>query len=167
MSQAKLWIIHQDHDIRKLDLPHGIPEIVEELESIVRETFNLFGNFSLHYKDADFGEEYFTLSSTRVIYDKDTIKVFHIADPPTLTMTFTNVDCPLDKASETAVSTADDVSVESSQTFICPSTSSRSSGSHDTVILSLPEHQRSQRWPTEFPIPRYAYESELVLAAGN
>lgn len=31
MSQAKLRIILQDHDIRKLDLPHGIPETVENL----------------------------------------------------------------------------------------------------------------------------------------
>lgn len=35
------------------------------------------------------------------------------------------------------------------------------------MILSSPEYQRSQRWPTEFPIPRFAYNTELVLAAGN
>ncbi|XP_036004042.1 sterile alpha motif domain-containing protein 3-like isoform X2 [Fundulus heteroclitus] len=41
--------------------------------------------------------------------------------------------------------------------------------SQDTVILSSPEHgiQRSQRWPTEFPVPRFGYDTELVLASGN
>ena len=35
------------------------------------------------------------------------------------------------------------------------------------MILSSSEHERSERWPTEFPIPRFAYDTELVLAAGN
>ncbi|KTG03254.1 hypothetical protein cypCar_00039205, partial [Cyprinus carpio] len=72
---AKLRVILQDHDIRKLDLPHGIPGTVSELESIMRKTFGLNGNFTLHYKDADFGEEYFSLTSTSEIKDKDTIKI--------------------------------------------------------------------------------------------
>ncbi|XP_066509897.1 uncharacterized protein si:ch211-166e11.5 [Hoplias malabaricus] len=38
-----------------------------------------------------------------------------------------------------------------------------------TVIPSSPEHMthRSQCWPVEFPIPRFAYDTELVLASGN
>lgn len=56
----------------KLDLPHGLPGTVEEIESIVRETFGLQENFTLHYKDTDFGEEYFSLTSTSDIKDKDT-----------------------------------------------------------------------------------------------
>ncbi|KAG5279538.1 hypothetical protein AALO_G00078850 [Alosa alosa] len=65
MSQlAKLRIILQDHDIRKLDLPHGIPATVAELESIVRETFELNGNFALHYKDA--GETEGSLENERL-----------------------------------------------------------------------------------------------------
>lgn len=167
MSQAKLRIILQDHDIRKLDLPNGIPETVEELESIVRETFKLDGNFTLHYKDADFGEDYFSLSSTRDIKDKDSIKVFHIVELPTITMTLTNIDHPVESASETSITSPDAVSVSSSEISICSSTSTCSSGSQDTVILSSPEHERSQRWKTEFLIPRFAYDTELVLAAGN
>ncbi|XP_019220073.1 sterile alpha motif domain-containing protein 3 [Oreochromis niloticus] len=44
-----------------------------------------------------------------------------------------------------------------------------SSGSQDTVILSSPEHlsQRLQRWPTSFSVPRFAYDTELLLASGN
>ncbi|CAI5674175.1 unnamed protein product [Oreochromis niloticus] len=72
---AKLRIILKDHNIRKLDLPHGIPGTVEELESIVKDTFEVDGKFTLHYKDADFGEEYFSLTSTGDIKDKDTLKI--------------------------------------------------------------------------------------------
>lgn len=91
-NQAKLRIPLKDHDIRKLDLPHGIPETVGELEAIVRETFGIEGNFTLHYKDADFGEEFFSLASTIDIKDEDTIKVVHITEPPSFTVTFTDVD---------------------------------------------------------------------------
>uniref|UniRef100_A0A9J8A6J0 Uncharacterized protein n=1 Tax=Cyprinus carpio carpio TaxID=630221 RepID=A0A9J8A6J0_CYPCA len=162
---AKLRIILQDHDIRKLDLPQGIPGTVSELESIVRKTFVLNGNFTLHYKDADFGEEYFSLTSTSDIKDKDTIKVIHIVEPPTLTLTFTDVESSIKSASKTCIQT----SVHTSVTDIYPSISGSFSESQDTLILPSSEHktQRSQRWPTEFSVPRFAYDTELVLAAGS
>ncbi|XP_037634305.1 sterile alpha motif domain-containing protein 3-like [Sebastes umbrosus] len=165
--QAKLRIVLKDHDIRKLDLPHGIPGTVVELESIVRETFGLDGNFTLHYQDADFGEEYFSLTSTNDIKDKDTIKVVHIVEPPTVNLTFTDVDSSFESASDVSVHAAS--SVHASETSVHPSNSSCSSGSQDTLILSSPEHvtQRSQCWPIEFPVPRFAYGTELVLASGN
>lgn len=166
MSQEKLWIILQDHDLRKRDLPHGILETVEELESIVRETFKLEGNFTLHYKDAEFGEEYFSLNSTRDIKDRDTIKVFHNVEPPTFTLSFADMDHPLESVSKTSITSTDASSVPSSEISICPSTSNWSR-SQDTVILSSPEHHRSQPWATEFPIPRFAYDTEFELAAGN
>ncbi|CAM4608363.1 hypothetical protein PO909_034008 [Leuciscus waleckii] len=165
---AKLRIILQEHDIRKLDLPHGIPGSVNELEHIVRKTFGLIGNFTLHYKDPDFGEEYFSVTSTSDIKDKDTLKVIHIVEPPTLTLTFTNVDNSVKSASKTSVQTSAS-SVYTSVTSVRPSNSSSSPGSQDTSTLSSPEHktQRSQRWPTEFPVPRFAYDTELVLASGD
>lgn len=165
---AKLRIILQEHDIRKLDLPHGIPGTVNELECIVRKTFGLIGKFTLHYKDPDFGEEYFSLTSTSEIKDKDTIKVIHIVEPPTLTLTFTNVDNSIKNASKTSIQTSAS-SVYTSVTSIHPSNSSSTPESRDTQILSSPEHktQRSERWPTKFPVPRFAYDTELVLASGN
>ncbi|KAM9451464.1 uncharacterized protein Hap1MRO34_021776 isoform 1-T1 [Clarias gariepinus] len=161
---AKLRIILKDHDIRKLDLPHGIPETVDELECIVRETFELDGNFTLHYKDVDFGEEYFSLTSTSDIKDKDTIKVVQIVEPPSVTLTFSDVDSSFDCASETSGNIS--ASVEK---LSRPCGSSSSSGSQDIVIMSSPEHinQRLQRWPTNFPVPRFAYETELLLASAN
>ncbi|KAL1276114.1 hypothetical protein QQF64_035737 [Cirrhinus molitorella] len=162
---AKLRIILQEHDIRKLDLPHGIPGTVSELESIVRRAFGLIGNFTLHYKDADFGEEYFSLTSTSDIKDKDTIKVIYIAEPPTLTLTFTDVGSSIKSPSKSCIES----SLHTSVTDIYPSVSSSCSGLQDTLICSSTEHkpQRSQRWPTEFPVPRFAYDTELVLAAGS
>nr|XP_057941384.1 sterile alpha motif domain-containing protein 3 [Doryrhamphus excisus] len=159
--QAKLRIILQDHEIRKLDLPDGIPDTVDELESIVREKFGLDGNFTLHYKDADFGEEYFSLTSTSDIKDKDTIKVVHIVEPPTLTLTFTDGDSSFESASV--------ASLPNSETSVHPASSSCSSGSQDTLILSSPEQvtHRTQCWPTTFPVPNFAYDTELVLASGN
>ncbi|XP_034017420.1 sterile alpha motif domain-containing protein 3 [Thalassophryne amazonica] len=159
--QAKLRIILQDHEIRKLDLPHGIPDTVDELESIVREKFALDGNFTLHYKDADFGEEYFSLTSISDIKDKDTIKVVPIVEAPTVTLTFSDVDSSFESTSVT--------SLPNSEISVHPASSACSSGSQDTLILSSPEHvtRRTQRWPTEFPVPNFAYDTELVLASGN
>nr|XP_024659897.1 sterile alpha motif domain-containing protein 3-like [Maylandia zebra] len=166
--QTKLRIVLQDHDIRKLDLPHGLPGTVGDLESIVRETFGLQGNFTLHYKDADFGEEYFSLTSTSDIKDKDTIKVVNIVEPPTFTLNLTEVNTSFESESETSIYSSA-TSVSTSVTAVGPPQSSCSSGSQDTLILSSPEHgiQRSQRWPAEFPVPRFAYDTELLLASGN
>ena len=164
---AKLRIILQDHDIRKLDLPHGIPGTVGELESIVRETFGLQENLTLHYKDADFGEEYFSLTSTSDIKDKDTIKVVNIVEPPTFTLNLTEVNTCVESESEISIhSAATELSDSTSVTTVQSSCSTRS---QDTLILSSPEHgiQRSERWPTEFPVPRFAYDTELMLTSGN
>ncbi|XP_039907699.1 sterile alpha motif domain-containing protein 3-like [Simochromis diagramma] len=166
---AKLRIILKEHNIRKLDLPHGIPGTVEELESIVKETFEVDGKFTLHYKDADFGEEYFSLTSTGDIKDKDTLKVVQIIEPPTITLTFSDVDSSFKSASETLVnaSAISETSVSETSSVSCGT--SCSSGSQDTVILSSPEHlsRRLQRWPTNFSVPRFAYDTELLLASGN
>ncbi|XP_067299141.1 sterile alpha motif domain-containing protein 3 [Pseudorasbora parva] len=221
---AKLRIILQEHDIRKLDLPRGIPGTVNELECIVRKTFGLVGRFTLHYKDPDFGEEYFSLTSTSEIKDKDTIKVIHLLEPPTLTLTFTNVDNSIKNASKTAIQSSassictskaaiqspassvctskaaiqipassvftSQTSIQSSASSVCtsvnsiqtpaslvctsqtsihPSNSISSPGSQDNQIISSPEPsaQRSERWPAKFQVPRFAYDTELVLASGN
>ncbi|KAM3611924.1 uncharacterized protein V6R79_025944 [Siganus canaliculatus] len=72
---AALRVIVQDHMIDKLVLPCGVPETVDELQSIVQQKYNLeAGKFTLHYKDVDFGGEFFSLASTKDLKDKDTIK---------------------------------------------------------------------------------------------
>ena len=95
--------------------------------SLLWETFGL-DDFTFHYKDADFGEEYFSLFSTTDV-----------------------------KRSETSGHTSASSGLNSW------------SGSQDTLILSSPGHvtQRSQHWPTEFPIPLFALDTQLVLSSGK
>lgn len=86
MSQpAHRRVILSNHDVQKLTLASGIPGTVGELHSVVQETFGISGDFCLHYTDADFGNDFFTLLSTTDITDKDTIKVVYIQEPPTVT----------------------------------------------------------------------------------
>lgn len=61
-------------EIRKLILPSGIPNTLDELRKAVKEEFDITDDFSLQYKDSDFND-FFTLTSTDQIQHKDTIKV--------------------------------------------------------------------------------------------
>lgn len=78
-------------------------------------------------------------------------------------MTFSDVDSSFDCASETSGNTS------ATEKLCRPCGSSSSSGSQDTVILSSPEYinQRLQRWPTNFPVSHFTYETELLLASAN
>ncbi|XP_035983984.1 sterile alpha motif domain-containing protein 3 isoform X2 [Fundulus heteroclitus] len=151
---AVLRVIVQDHIIDKLELPYGVPETVDELQSIVQQKYRLeAGKFTLHYMDVDFGREFFTLASTKDLKDKDTIKVVHIIDLSSIQFVVTDLD-------------RSDTVAASSSTLAA---STASSESDDTIILSSPEHGnlRSKSWPSKFPIPRFRNDTELVLATGN
>lgn len=120
--------------------------------------------FTLHYKDADFGEEYFSLTSTSDIKDKDTIKVVHFVEPPTFNLTFTDVDSSIECASETSICSSA-ISVSSPVTTVHASNSSCSSRLLDTLILSSPEHG-TEHGQLNFQYLTLAM-TELVLASGN
>ncbi|CAL9695391.1 unnamed protein product [Knipowitschia caucasica] len=157
MAQAViLRVLLEAHDARRLDLPQGFPETVSELECIVRETFGITQRFRLHFKDLDFGD-FFSLTSTSVLMDKATLKVVYIEDPMVFTLNLTDVSSTPNSL-ETSIHESEDAN-----------SSWKDTSSMDTVILSSPEHstQRSQTWPSDFPIPRFAYDTELVLASGN
>lgn len=157
MSQrVNLRVILSDHDVQKLTLPSGVPGTVEELGSVVRDTFGISGNFCLHYKDADFGNDFFTLMSTSDIKDKDTIKIVYVVEPPTVTLTLTDVDS----------------SFSSNDCPCQPFNDASSVSSHDTLPVSpepISENltYRSKGWPSEFPIPRFSSSTEIVLQSGN
>ena len=74
-------------------------------------------------------------------------------------MTLSELDSTIE--TETSIHT----SVQTSGPSNSPN-SSYSIGSADTVIISSPG-PGAQCWPTEFPIPRFAYGTELVLASRN
>nr|XP_015206550.1 PREDICTED: uncharacterized protein LOC102682436 [Lepisosteus oculatus] len=118
-EKAKLCVIFDKHDIRKLLLPSGIPDTVQELDSIIRETFQTQGNFTLQYKDAKFGE-FFSLTTTAEIKNKYTIKVVFV-NP--VILTFSEIDQIKNTSPPSDVS----------------SIASSVSSSADTLLLSSPE----------------------------
>ncbi len=87
---AVLRIILQDHDVRKLFLPSGIPNTVDDLLTTVKDTFQLDGDYSLMYMDTDFGQ-FFTLTSTDDIKNKDSIKIVKKVEDPSVILTLTPV----------------------------------------------------------------------------
>lgn len=157
---AILRVILDQNSIRKL--PTGIwnSRGQVKLESVVKETFQIQGNFTLHYKDTDF-EEFFSLTSTSELKDKNTIKVVQV-EPVTINLTtIDSLECAGPSTSDAPVS-SDDCSVASS----APSSFG---ASDDTVLLSSPDShgQRSKPWPSPFEIPEFAYDTELVLKSAN
>lgn len=137
---AKLLVILNSDDTRKLILPDGIPETIEQLLNEVRKVCELNGNFRLQYQDRDFGDALVNLTSTAELEDLTTVKVIPITD-----------DC------------SEGFNITASNESVCTQ-------SDDTELLSSPSSTvstRTQLWPRVFPIPTFSYETELQLETGN
>lgn len=149
-----LRVVIQDTKVHKLLLPEGVPTTVEDLLAIIQEQFHLTGSHTIMYMDKDFDNQYFTLTSTDVIKDKDTLKVIPNEDP-TITFTLTPV-------AETATSSSsfsqDQCSLEADAASV---------SSADTIILPKSPECRSRQWPVNFEIPSFSYNVEMLLQAGN
>uniref|UniRef100_A0A087X808 Uncharacterized protein n=1 Tax=Poecilia formosa TaxID=48698 RepID=A0A087X808_POEFO len=157
--EAKLRVIIDDR-IEKLVLPSGIPPTVEELHNIVKETFGISTEFSLQYFDLEF-EDYFTLHNSDLIQHKGTIKVLHTS--PILLNLYAAHES-LDSSSVQQSTDCDSASFEESTA----SNAESSASSQDTIILSgRSTTERCQPWPKQFPIPQFAYETEMYLERGN
>lgn len=154
---AQLRVILADHDVRKVVLPSGIPETVDDLHSVIRDTFYIARDFSLHYKGVDF-DEFFTLYSTTDLKDKDTIKVVFLQDQePAITLNLTDV-------TNTDVTNMTDQPCEEHYVDDTASVST-----DDTLILSSedsPGH-RSKRWPAQFSIPSFSGLTEIQIQSAN
>ncbi|XP_042612151.1 uncharacterized protein LOC122144989 [Cyprinus carpio] len=152
---ARLRVILEE-EIRKLSLPSGIPQTLEELKDIVQETFAIEKDFSLQFQDQD--GQFFTLLETDEIKDKDTIKV--VLAEPVITVTFQ------DSSKDQGVLD----SFDSSCTELLEDVGSCSTASSDTTILSSPGSTSSLRsvpWPAQFVIPTFSFDTELILQAAN
>lgn len=146
-------IIIQEHDIRKIRLPFEIPDSVEELTALICQTFALPGEVGLLYEDKDFGNQFFTLTSTADLEDKATLKIvykeplatldLHSVDESGLSSTLSELDTNPDGCSSVDVSFTDD---------------SASTTSQDTIIL--PASCRSSPWPVPFEIPTFSRDVE-------
>lgn len=77
---AQLCYKVEEHVIRKLLLPSGIPNTVDDLISVIKQSFQLDGHLKLMYMDTDFGQ-FFSLTSAEDLKDKDSIKVVQVEEP--------------------------------------------------------------------------------------
>ena len=149
-TPAKLRIILEDGDIRKLVLPLGIPSSLQDLHDVIQETFNIPGAFNVMYEDMDFGGQFFTVSSIDEVQDKITLKLV-FAQPIILALS--------------------PVEVSDAESLVPEQSSDTSSGSQDTIPLSSSDESgqsfRSQPWPAKFPVPAFSYDVHIMLEAGN
>lgn len=76
--------------IHKLVLPEGVPSTVVDLLAVIQEQLHLTGSHTVMYMDKDFDNQYFTLTCTDVIKDKDALKLIQSEDH-TITLTLTPV----------------------------------------------------------------------------
>ncbi len=102
------------------------------------------------YMDKDFDDQFFTLTSTDVIKNKDTIKLVR-NEPSSVTLTLTPINEDAASSPSVPLGQEDGSSVSSS----------------DTIILPRSPEFRSEPWPTIFEIPTFSYNVELPLQAGN
>ncbi|XP_019205875.1 uncharacterized protein LOC102075923 [Oreochromis niloticus] len=148
---AKLWIIFGEDDVHKLLLPAGIPSTLQDLNDVLRETFDITGPFTVMYQDMDFNGQFFTLTSIEEVQDKANLKVVK-TEPVILSLTTVDtseVESPVPLSTEA-----------SSSSSVC-----------DTILLSSPDENgpsyRSKPWPFKFEIPDFSYDIDLALEAGK
>ena len=73
-SLVMLRVILAQPDIWKRTLPSGIQLTVGGLLAVVKEAFDIQEEFTLQYIDIDFGDHFFTVTSTDLIEDKSILK---------------------------------------------------------------------------------------------
>ncbi|XP_067330007.1 uncharacterized protein [Channa argus] len=145
-QQAMRFRVVIDHDVKKITFQNGIPSSVEDLIKVFKQAFSITSDIGLQYKDTDF-DDFFTLTSTSDLKDKDTLKVVHV--PPGIIMTTVPQKHNLDTSD---VSSVDELLSVDSQ---------------DNLIPCPPVTERQNQWPAVFPIPAFSYNTEMALRQGN
>uniref|UniRef100_A0A3B3RUC4 PB1 domain-containing protein n=1 Tax=Paramormyrops kingsleyae TaxID=1676925 RepID=A0A3B3RUC4_9TELE len=140
---AMLRVILGEHDIRKLLLPSGIPNTVDDLLSVIKQSFQLDGHLRLLYMDTDFGQ-FFTLTSAEDLKDKDSIKVVQVEEPSVI-LTLTPASRDFEQ---------------------CSTDTQTSDSSRDTMMLP-PREGRFEKWPDKFEVPQFTFDVERILQVGN
>lgn len=168
---VQLRVILEEHDIRKLTLPTGIPNTVEDLVSVVGKTFQIDWEFGLLYEDKDFGNQFFSVTSTADLHDKATVKV--IRKEPVITLDLHPVDTSGLSSTLSSLSSLDTNPASNSELDTYPAdddasspvSDCASSSSKNTIIL--PDSCRSAPWPVPFQVPQFSCDIELILAEAN
>ncbi|KAI4872416.1 hypothetical protein NFI96_031728, partial [Prochilodus magdalenae] len=155
-APTQLRVVIEDSQIHKLVLADGVPSTVEALLATVQDHFQLQGSFTVLYMDKEFDNQFFTLSLTDVIKDKDTIK---LVKTESVILTFT----PITETTASSSSSPLLLPLPLDQSFQDDNSSVSSS---DTVLISQSPELRSQRWPVNFVIPTFSYNVEMLLQTG-
>ncbi|KAK0148644.1 hypothetical protein N1851_011039 [Merluccius polli] len=165
-SPIQLRVVIEETQVHKLILPDGVPSTVDELLAVAQDNFQLQGSFTVMHMDKDFDNQFFTLTSTDYVKDKDTIKLVRTEESVILTLT------PINKSFASSppgtphnVSVASSPPVSQDQSSLQDDSSAVSSA--DTIILPKSPEYRSEPWPTNFLIPTFSYDVEMLLQAGN
>lgn len=77
-TPAKLQVILDEADVRKLFFPKGIPGTTQDLVAVSQDKLNVLGDFTLMYQDQEFVGQFFTLSFIDEVEDKGTLKVVQV-----------------------------------------------------------------------------------------
>ncbi|CAI5682273.1 unnamed protein product [Oreochromis niloticus] len=148
----RLRIILGEDDARKLILPAGISDSIEQLCQEVKTNFGVQQDFRLQYQDPDFGNEFINLTAISEINNKATLKVVYLDSVQLQSFTEDEgVTCqpvrsPTHSFSSSSADTDNTRPVSSS-------------GSSPSTRLSV--------WPSVFTVPRFSYEAELQLEKAN
>ncbi len=157
---VQLRVIIEENNIRKLTLPTGFPNKVEDLVSEIIQTFQIHGEFGLLYEDKDFGNQFFTLNSTADLEDKATVKL--VRNEPLITLDLH----PLDESGLSITqSTLETYPADDGEAYTSLADDVEPSSSQDTVLL--PESCRSAPWPVPFQVPTFSRDIELIMAEAN
>ncbi|KAI4827335.1 hypothetical protein KUCAC02_030737 [Chaenocephalus aceratus] len=166
---VQLRVIVEEHDIRKINLPSGIPNSIKNLISIITDTFQLNGEFALLYEDKDFGNQFFSVISSADLYDKATVKL--VRKEPLITLNMLPVESGLSSAQVLCTNSVDIFPGDTSEAEPIPVDDSEA----DTSLAStssqgssmFPESCRSVPWPVSFQVPQFSRDVELILAEAN
>ncbi|XP_027008640.2 uncharacterized protein LOC113646527 isoform X1 [Tachysurus fulvidraco] len=151
-ASTQLRVIIDETAVHKLTLPDGIPSTIDELLAVAKDHFQLQGSISVMYMDKDFENQFFTLTSTDLVKDKDTIKLVKIEPSVILTLT------PINEAADNSPPLSLNNSFQDEISSI---------SSSDTTILQPSPECRSEVWPTNFVIPTFSYDVETILQKAN
>lgn len=187
-QQAMRFRVIIGQDIKKVTFENGIPFSVGDFTQVIKQAFSLGNNISLHYKDSDF-DDFFTLTSTRDLKDKDTLKVIQLSGGPSSSAPncksernsdedVASVELPdlqieetlsLNSKEQLTEDLQDQSPVNSDDNFpvISPNLNSKESQDHVHVAPSPFPSESRKLWPAVFPIPKFSYTTEIVLRGAN
>ncbi|XP_055007435.1 sterile alpha motif domain-containing protein 3-like [Boleophthalmus pectinirostris] len=183
--QAVRFRVIVGEDIRKITFKNGLPFCVNDFAEVLRQAFSLDDHIRLYYKDSDF-DDFFTLTSTQDLRDKDTLKVVqlsrtHERTSTTPTQNLTPTISEIHSLSEIpALEMPDFSSVGETQQLnsgehLDMNLDFASVASEDAVPSNLPTSTEPQNrpnggsstfrklWPAVFEIPTFSLTTELIL----